>query len=341
MSLPTTQTALVAQAYNPDLAAQNKVVTDAPVPQAKAGQVLVKVHAASVNPVDWKLLAGYLDSMLPIKDFPYTTGYDIAGTVAALGDGVTGFSVGQAVFGNIGVAESVPDTNQASAGGFAQYATINATHLVAKPASISFAEAAAVPLAAATSYQMIHGDTFAKIPTQNATDSKVLVLNGGGGTGLAALQILSAAGVGTIATTASERNAANVKSAGATQVIDYKKDNWSEVLAGKDFDAVIDLVGGEGNTFADGKRVLKKGGVFVSACDFAPKEDADHTFASVFVQAAKSLPEITKLIESGKYKSYVGKTYQGVAGALEALQDNKAGKAQGKLVVNIVSEKEE
>lgn len=338
MSLPTTQTALVAQAYGPDLAAQNKVVTDAPVPEAKAGQVLVKVHAAGVNPVDWKLLAGYLDSMLPIKDFPYTAGYDIAGTVAALGDGVTAFAIGQAVFGNIGVAESIPDTNQASAGGFAQYATINAAHLVAKPASISFAEAAAVPLAAATSFQMIHGETFAKIPTQGAADFKVLVLNGGGGTGLAALQILSAAGVGTVATTASERNTANVKAAGATHVINYRKANWSESLGGKKFDAVIDLVGGEGNKFADGKKILKKGGVFVTACDFTPKPDPDHTFASVFVQAGKSLPEITKLIETGKFKAFVGKTYEGVAGALAALQDNQAGKAQGKLVVNIVSE---
>ena len=164
---------------------------DVPVPrQLSAKQVLVRVHAASINPADWKLLNGNL-SIVSRYAFPHIPGSDLAGVIVDVGSEVRRFRLGDEVYGTLGI----------QGGSYAEYARADESSLALKPTNLSMEEAAAVPLAAETSY----GVLFHRLSPPVGRGMKIFICGGGSGTGHFAVQLAKAAGA-TVATTCSARN---------------------------------------------------------------------------------------------------------------------------------------
>ncbi|CAI8777462.1 NADPH:quinone reductase [Pseudomonas sp. IT-347P] len=210
-------------------------------PVAGAGEVLIEVAAAGVNPIDWKVLSGAMQAFIPLP-LPFTPGVEVAGTVVALGAGVTEFKPGDEVFGFINIV-----------GGYASKAVAPVTKLTLKPRSLSLLQAAAVPASALTAWQAL---------TEHAglqRRQKVLIHAAAGGVGSMAVQIAKYLGAEVYAT-ASAGHHAYLKALGADYTIDYTTQAFETLVSG--MDVVLDLVGGEtqNRSFA----VLKKFGVLVS-----------------------------------------------------------------------------
>lgn len=286
------------------------------LPQLGEHQVVVKVAATSVNPIDWKLREGYLAQMMP-WDFPIILGWDVAGEIVEIGSAVTDWKVGQKVFAR-------PETTRF--GTYADYTIVDDHLLAVKPENVSFEDAAAVPLAGLTAYQALftHG--------QLKAGEKVLIHAGAGGVGIYAIQLAKNAGA-TVITTASEKNHALLKELGADQVIDYHTTDFSEVLT--DIDLVFDTMGGD--IQADSFKVLKSDGRLISIVG-----DPDEALAkkvavakSIWLQPdGKQLQEIADLMEAGKVKSVVGHTYPLTAeGVKEAHELSATHHAKGKIVL--------
>lgn len=286
------------------------------LPQLGEHQVVVKVAATSVNPIDWKLREGYLAQMMP-WNFPIILGWDVAGEIVEIGSAVTDWKVGQKVFAR-------PETTRF--GTYADYTIVDDHLLAVKPKNISFEDAAAVPLAGLTAYQALftHG--------QLKAGEKVLIHAGAGGVGIYAIQLAKNAGA-TVITTASEKNHALLKELGADQVIDYHTTDFSEVLT--DIDLVFDTMGGD--IQADSFKVLKSDGRLISIVG-----DPDEALAkkvavakSIWLQPdGKQLQEIADLMEAGKVKSVVGHTYPLTAeGVKEAHELSATHHAKGKIVL--------
>jgi NADPH:quinone reductase-like Zn-dependent oxidoreductase len=214
------------------------VLETIPRPVPKADEVLVKVHFAGVNPVDWKLRAGYLKEYMPLQ-LPFVPGIDVSGTIEELGSEVKSLKEGQAVFG---VAK----------GAYAEYAIASANDVTAKPESLSFELAATLPVGALTAWQAVE-DAGIK------TGQTVVVVGAAGGVGLFAVQFARAKGAKVIGT-ASSANLDFVKSLGAEKSVDYNKGPLETEI--KNADVVIDTVGGE--TLEKSYGLLKKGGVLVT-----------------------------------------------------------------------------
>ena len=293
-------------------------VTDAPKPKAGSGQVLVEVYAAAANPFDYKVREGYMKDFIPLN-LPATLGGDVAGKVAAIGNGVSGFEIGQAVYG------------MANAGGgqgsFAEFTPVVATQLAPKPNSLDFITAAALPLAAVSAYQAL----VDHINLQ--AGQKILVHGGAGGIGSIAIQLAKHLGA-YVATTASVDEAGFVKDLGADEAIDYHSQDFSKLI--KDYDAVFDTVGGETNTESYG--VLKPGGALVSMVQppdeaLAKRYDIRYTY-----QSSRATPErlaaITDLIDNGVIKVHIDKIFP-LDQAAEALEYLKTGHPSGKVVIAI------
>ena len=223
----------------------NKVVElgELPAPQAGPGELLVEVHAASVNPVDFKIRDGMLKMIVPFG-FPLILGNDLSGVVKAVGAGVTRFRPGDAVFARM---------DKRRIGAFAEFAVVAEADAAAKPANLSHIEAAAVPLAGLTAWQALFEIGGLK------AGQKVLIHGGSGGVGSFAIQLARHAGA-TVATTVGARNAELARSLGADIVIDYKTQRFEDVVS--DQDLVFDTQAGDiqHRSFA----VLKRGGVLVS-----------------------------------------------------------------------------
>lgn len=202
------------------------VLVDVPKPVPSAGQVLVRVVAASVNPVDWKQASGALRLVMPVK-LPCVPGYDLAGVVDSVGPGVTTFTAGTRVHVRLAGTQG---------GACAQYALTTPHMLVPMPATMDFHTAAGLPLAGMTALQGLRDQLG--IPMQGATD-RVLVVGASGGVGHLAVQIARAAGAHVTAV-CSARNADRVSQLGAHQVVDYARpDGFAGVPP---FDAVLDCV---------------------------------------------------------------------------------------------------
>jgi len=295
-----------------------KTVPNAPKPLAAAGQVLVKVHAAAANPFDWKLREGYMKEFIPLK-MPAILGGDMAGTVAEIGEGVTGFKTGQAVYGMANAA--------GGQGSFAEFTPVKATQLAAKPDSLDFTAAAALPLAAVSAYQALvdHMDLQA--------GQKILIHGGAGGIGSLAIQIAKNLGA-YVATTASATEIDFVKGLGADEAIDYHVQDFSTVL--KDYDAVFDTVGGETNTKS--YTVLKPGGTLVSMIQPVDEALAKQDSVIYVQQSSKATPErlakITELVDSGKLKVHIDKLFP-LDRAAKALEYLKTAHPRGKVVIQV------
>ena len=283
-------------------------------PGPQADQVLVKVHAAGVNPVDWKIRDGAgqrLGMTLPIR-----LGGEIAGTVEEVGEGVGHLKVGDAVFGII------------KTGGFAEYALAKASDMVPKPASLDFVQAAAVPLGALTAWQAMFDD--AKL----ASGQRILITSTSGGVGSLAVQLAKHRGAFVIGL-ASGRNEEFVRGLGVDEFVDYTKQPFEEIV--KDVDVVYDLVGGD--TFQRAFHSLKPGGFLVTSVAF-PKDEAQRFGVGVkrgfCLPNAEELTAIRELADTGKLKVHVA-TVLPLAEVKQALELSKGGRTRGKIVLRIMA----
>ncbi|MFG1659946.1 NADP-dependent oxidoreductase [Micromonospora chersina] len=198
---------------------------DLPTPTPGDGEVLVRVHAAGVNAIDWLTRAG---QGVTVSRFPAVLGWDLSGVVAATGPGVDGLPVGSEVFGMGGFPRLI--------GGYAEYAVVAADVLARKPEVIDHATAAATPMPALTAWQTVA--THARV----TAGQRVLVHGAAGGVGHLAVQLAAGAGAHVIGT-ASTRNHELVSALGATEVIDYTRQPVAEVV--RDVDVVVDPIGGD------------------------------------------------------------------------------------------------
>ena len=279
-------------------------------PEPAAGEVLVKVHAAGVNPIDWKIRSGAGQRMgmtLPIQ-----LGGELVGIVEQLGVGVSGFKLGDVVFGMV------------HTGAFAEYAVIKAADVVNTPSNLTIVEAAALPLAGSTAWQAIFGKA------ELVAGQRLLITNSSGGVGSLAVQFAKAKGAHVTAV-ASTRNEAFVRSLGADEFIDYTRQPFEQ--AARNMDVVLDTVGGE--TFQRAFQTLKKGGFMVTVVAFPNDEAERHgvrVTRSATVSNAQNLEEIKNLVEAGKVKPHIESVLPFEA-IREALTSSEGGRVRGKIVL--------
>jgi NADPH:quinone reductase-like Zn-dependent oxidoreductase len=291
---------------------------DIPRPEPKEDQLLIRVIAAGVNPVDGMIRSGMFNGN---RAFPIILGGDAAGVVEKVGSKITKFKAGDPVFAYVSLDNS---------GGYAQYALVTEREAAPKPKSLSYVEAAAVPIVAMTAWQALV-DT-AKL---NAGQS-VLVHGGSGGVGSFAIQIAKARGAKVIAT-ASTRNQDFLKQLGADVAIDYTKQKFEDVA--KDVDVALDSIGGD--TLARSYGVVKKGGVIVSLVA-RPKESEleKHGIRGATLNAepnSDELAEIGRLIDDKKIKVIVSQTFP-LSEATKAQEQVATGHTRGKIVLKIAEE---
>ena len=286
-------------------------------PELQDSSVLVEVYAASLNPIDNILRAGYLRQMLELT-FPHVKGYDVSGTVVEIGKNVKSVKIGDEVFAR---------PNQMDAGSVAEFARIQEDELAIKPSNMTHEQAASVPLAGLTAWQALV--TKGKIKG----GSKVLIHAGSGGVGTLAIQIAKHFGA-FVATTTSGKNAGFVKELGADLIINYTTQNFEDELS--DYDLVIDTIGGE--TLARSFKVLKKGGTMVSV----KSQDNDNLaekygvhFEWFFMSPdGKMLSELAKLISQGTVKTVIDSIFR-MNQAAEAFDRLATGRAKGKIVIAV------
>jgi NADPH:quinone reductase-like Zn-dependent oxidoreductase len=289
---------------------------DAPVPTLKAGEVLVRVRATSVNPWDYKLASGAFRNMIPM-DFPYTPGGEFAGEVQAVSKEVDHVKPGDAVYGNC------------PQGSYAQLVAAPASSVAHKPSSLTDLQAASVPLAAQTAWQGLfdHGHLEA--------GQTALIHAAAGGVGTFAVQLAHWKGAKVIAT-ASAANADYLKSLGADQVIDYKSTPFDTVV--KDVDVVLDLLGGETQTrsFA----VLKQGGRLVATAQPPDQQLAARQKVSALMMqmkpTAERLKQLAELLDAGKIRTEVTKTFP-LSQTKEAWEYSMSGHTRGKIALEVPS----
>ncbi len=281
-------------------------------PNPKAGQILVKVHAAGVNPVDWKIRSGAGQRMG--LSLPLILGGEISGVVAELGEGVDRFAVGDAVHGIV------------KSGGFAEYVAVDAADMASKPDSLGFVEAAALPLGALTALQAMFG--LAGL----AAGQRLLITNGAGGVGSLAIQIAKVAGAHVTAM-ASGRNEVFVRGLGADAFIDYTAGAFEAQVP--DMDVVFDTVGGD--TYKRAFTTLKPGGFLVTGVAFPTEDDGRQGIRVARVSCkpdAEQLAAIGTLVKEGRLKPQIA-TVLSLAEVREALALSEAGRTRGKIVLRI------
>src|SRR5580704_12251901 len=222
---------------------EHTTLTDLPQPSPRAGEILVRVHAAGLNPVDYKMRAGAL-RLIHKYPLPIVMGNELSGVVEAAGPGAFRFAKGDRVFARV---------DKDIMGAFAEYAVVHEDHAARMPASLDFLSAAAVPLAALTALQALRDELHLSV------GQRVFIPGGAGGVGTFAIQIAKHLGAH-VATTASPRGEALVKRLGADAVINYQRERFEDKLSG--YDCAFDLLGG--GTLARLWPVLKPGGRVVS-----------------------------------------------------------------------------
>ncbi|MEU2342629.1 NADP-dependent oxidoreductase [Streptomyces sp. NPDC013082] len=315
---------------------------DLPDPQVGADDVLVKIHAAGVNPLDLRIRNGDFKAFLPYR-LPLVLGNDLAGTVVRVGPSVTRFAVGDEVYAR-------PDKDRI--GTFAELIAVHQDDLAPKPATLTMAEAASLPLVALTAWQALV--ERARVQPGH----KVLIHAGAGGLGSIAVQLAKALGA-QVATTVSTAKTDLARDLGAGVVVDYRTQDFEEVLDG--YDIVLDSLGGE--NLAKSLRVLKPGGTAISvagppdpafarelglnpflrlvmtALSFKTRRDAKRhgvTYSFLFMKASgDQLRELTPLIDAGKVRPVVDRVFP-FDETLQAMEYVEKGRAKaGKVVVSM------
>ncbi|KOS13157.1 nadph:quinone reductase [Malassezia pachydermatis] len=312
-----------------------------PIPDVKEHDVLIEIHAASVNPIDFKIRNGDV-RLLMSSPMPFILGNDLSGVVKQVGGQVTKFRVGDKVY-------TRPPHDRS--GTFAEFIAVNEDHVAPMPKGMSFEDAASIPLVGLTAYQALHDCLHAK------QGDKVLIHAGAGGFGTFAIQLAKQMGL-YVATTASEKGHDLVKSLGADEIVNYRTEKFEEKL--HDYDGVIDTIGG--NTLLNSFKVVKKGHKVVSISaipdgEFGRKHRLGFVVTSLLRLASarivynascqgavyefllmqengSQLREITKLVEDGKIKPVIDRVYS-FEEAQQALHYVESGRAKGKVVIKV------
>ncbi|SDG18216.1 NADP-dependent oxidoreductase [Epilithonimonas hungarica] len=316
-------------------------LVEVPEPIVKENDVLVKIHSASINQLDAKIKSGEFKLLLPYK-FPLILGHDVAGIITKVGSKVSRFKVGDEVFAR---------PADFRIGTFAEYIAINESDVALKPATISMEEAASIPLVALTVWQAF----VEKAKLQKG--QKVFIQAGSGGVGTIAIQLAKHLGA-TVATTTSASNFELVKSLGADVVIDYRKEDFENVLI--DYDLVLNSQ--DVKTLEKSLNILKERGKVISISgppdtafakeiglswlmktvifflsrkvkNQAKKLDVDYSF--LFMQAnGKQLAQISSLIETGVIRPVIDKVFP-FEQTNEAFSYVGSGRAKGKVVIKV------
>jgi len=291
-------------------------LNDIAIPEAKQGEVLIKIHAASVNPVDWKIRQGYLQPLLN-HALPLTLGWDVSGEVVAVGGGVMHLKVGDEVYSRPNIANN---------GSYAEYMTASAEEVALKPKNLTWQEAAGVPLAGLTAWQGLY--ELAKLEA----GEQVLIHGGSGAVGQFAIQLAKLRGA-TVYTTTSARNTDMVLSLGADHAIDYQQVDFSEL---RDMDVVLDTIGGEvqdksWKTIKPGGRLLS----IVQTPDAAVAASHGVTASFYFIEPDRSqLEEMARLADAGKLVVNIDSEFS-LDQVADAHERSESGRAQGKIIINV------
>ncbi|GHO85862.1 NADP-dependent oxidoreductase [Dictyobacter formicarum] len=286
-------------------------------PQPQAGQVLLRVHAAGVNPIDWKIRQGLLKDFMPTT-FPYTPGLDVAGVVEEIGPGVTAFEIGQAVFG------------QATSGSYAEYATASIDVLAPMPRTLNFTEAASVPVGAATAWAALfeYGGLTAS--------QRVLIQGAAGGVGLFAVQLAKWKGAQVIGTS-STANLDFVRGLGADTVVDYTTTPVESAV--QDVDLVLDGVGEK--TLTSSLATVRRGGTLISIATPPSQEHAQergvHAMMIHSQPSSLLLQTLAQLIDEGQLKVPAIPTFP-LNQAQQAQNISQSGHGRGRIVLRLTTE---
>lgn len=261
---------------------------DAPRPVPGAGDVLIRVHATTVNPFDCATRAGYMAGFVK-NTFPFILGTDVSGEIEAVGPGVTGFSKGDEVFTRVGVARD---------GAYAEYALAQAADVTAKPRSLDHLHAAALPHVTLTAWQALY------VLADLQKGQTVLIQGAAGGVGHVAVQLAKLRGARVIGT--ASKNFEALKSLGVDQAINYTTTKFEDVV--HNVDVVLDTVGGE--ILERSFKTLKPGGILVSAAQ-QPSEDSAKAYGVRATMVFSSPPigptlvEVAKMADAGQLKPIV------------------------------------
>jgi NADPH:quinone reductase-like Zn-dependent oxidoreductase len=296
------------------------VVRELPKPVPEPGEVLVRVRAASMNPLDCKLREGKFRLIFRVKP-PFVLGFDVAGEVEAVGPGVTRLRAGDAVFGEM-----------ARPGSHAEYAVVGQDHLLPKPGRLSFEEAAALPAAGMSALQALRDDARLR------AGQRVLINGAGGGIGTFALQIAKAWGA-RVTAVASARNQDLLRELGADESLDYAREDFARREAA--FDVIFDVV--PNRSFPECRRALAPGGTYVTtlpgpgpylwrALTALPLFGGRRCRALMLRPTRSDLEELAQLAEAGNLRPVVGETFP-LDGIREAHVRMQSGHARGKIVV--------
>lgn len=255
-------------------------MTEMPTPDINEYEVLAEIHAASINPIDFKIRDGKVKLLLKYK-MPLILGNDFSGVIVKVGTKVTRFKVGDEIYAR---------PRKDKIGTFAEYIAIHEDDIALKPKNLSFEEAASIPLVGLTSYQALHDIMHLQ------KGQKILIHAGSGGVGTFAIQLAKIMGA-TVATTASEAGANLVKSLGADEIINYKTEKFEDIL--KNYDAVFDTIGG--TTLEKSFNIIKSGGNIVSVSGmpnarFAKEYGSGFFKTLLFSLASKNLLRLKRSI---------------------------------------------
>lgn len=289
------------------------------LPQLKEGEVLIKIKAAGVNPVDAVITKGYYKDMMP-HSFPVIPGWDLAGVIEDRGHAARRFEVGDEVF-------AYARRPEVKWGTFAEYIIIPDSYLAKRPQNISMEAASAIPLAGLTAYQSLYkAGNLAK-------GQKLLILGSSGGVGSFAIQLAKAKGAEVIGV-ASSKNHDYMRSLGADHTIDYKDQDIGKAVQEiypEGVDLIFDCTSGE--SLQQSLKCLKDSGKLVSILNQGEELDEKINFEFVFVEPnAKQLDHLAQLVEDGKLKVEVNKTYS-LDEAGKALEQIQTLHTTGKIVV--------
>lgn len=293
-------------------------IDEIPMPEPAADEVLIRVHATSVNPVDWKIREGLRKEKFPSK-LPLTLGWDVSGVVEQVGEKVSIFRKGDEVYGR-------PDPTKN--GAYAEYIVVKANLLSIKPISIGHTEAAAVPLAGLTAWQGLFDHGLLK------EGQKVLIHAAAGGVGTYAVQFAKSKGAYVIGT-ASDQNIDFLKRLGADEVIDYNMDNFETILS--DIDLVLDTIGGD--TQLKSIEVLKIGGRLITtlAPEFVTEAKPKNVHLTAYMAQSfpEQLAEIATMIDAGKVKPIIDQVLP-FTEARSAHIRSEEGHTRGKIVLQVI-----
>ena len=291
---------------------------DVPRPEPGRDEVLIRVKAASINPLDWKIRQGYFKEMLPVS-LPLILGMDVAGTIEAVGANVHTHSPGQEVY--------AATSDLTHLDGYAEFTVRKAAYVAAKPKTLDLIQSASIPVAAATAWQALFD--LGKL----SAGQRVLIHAAAGGVGMFAVQLAKQKKAYVIGT-ASDHNIDFVRSLGADEVVNYRTISFEKVVS--EVDVVLDTLGGE--TQARSWSVLKPGGMLV-ATPAPPAQDlaAQHGVRAAMVEVnptAEILTQIAELIDAGKIKTEIAAVLPLIQ-VRQAHEMSQQGHTRGKIVLRV------